>query len=48
MPNYSCEDFYSLGALKMNYYSDRYETQIHIQTQIRENFVLFLATNDFL
>ena len=24
MPNYSCEDFYSLGALKMNYYSDRY------------------------
>ena len=32
----------------MNYYSDTFETQIHIQTQIRKNLILTLATNDFL
>ena len=32
----------------MNYYSDTFETQIHIQIQIRKNFILTLATNDFL
>ena len=32
----------------MNYYSDKFETQIHIQTQIRKSFILALATNDFL
>ena len=25
-----------------------FETQIHVQTQIRKNFILSLATNDFL
>ena len=25
-----------------------FETQIHIQTKIRKNFILALATNDFL
>ena len=32
----------------MNYYSDTFETQIDIQTQIRKNLILTLATNDFL
>ena len=32
----------------MNYYSDIFETQIHIQTQIWKTFILTLATNDFL
>ena len=30
----------------MNYYSDTFKTQIHIQTW--KNFILALATNDFL
>ena len=32
----------------MNYYSDTFETQIHIQTQIRKTFILALAIYDFL
>ena len=32
----------------MNYYSDIFETQIHIQTHMRKTFILALATNNFL
>ena len=32
----------------MDYYSEIFETQIHIQTQIRKTFILVLATNEFL
>ena len=32
----------------LNYYPDTSETQIHIQKQIQKNFILYLATNNFL
>ena len=32
----------------MNYYSNTFETQIHIQIQIRKTFILALEINDFL
>ena len=40
--DFSRKIFYELSFIHI------FETQIHVQTQIRKSFILALATNDFL